>query len=900
MTDETVVEEIVAKFFFDTCRLHTGLSQPAAEAVLRCVQIARKYPPDGEADSVPLTTGSVAEFYIEPMLPHIGDIDVMGHYSTQLAIPRGHPSPTQLPAEFHNYVHVFEIIDSHFPGYVYLQLRYLLTDCVDDDKYNAVEYDREMYLSNCLNSNGGKSTIHGPAVMTPSSIVLVGLPVDAVRSVRCLKWPPQAADWPTRHRNCGWPHSATVDRVVSNGCDVVGVAHRLCRQDEWMSSYQHRLSFSRAEIVLINSWMPAQQLIYHILRVFVKTERLTDSADITGISFLSNYHIKTLLLWASELKSPTWWADDLNLVRICMHLLHVLAAWLTNAQCQHYFISGCNLLDKTCDVTNIGCQLMSIDATWLSKWCADNYIRKCSQLCPNNISRLFDDVSTFAKLQNAVSSVVAWRLNNTPFDLWRTLHFLEFEMVACIDPLTARLCACWMTELTKMDSRLCLCFTAVAFLHVAYKSRYGFSDELMDVLATLFGQFVYKRYYSNNSATLLSLDQAAKLMKFVGNKSLSTMSLIVIELSKAYLYRALICQDSDSDSIYCLANVYLAVLYYTTGQYQTAMDHCTLVMLSQDHSQCSSHIVQGERLPKIDDNIDNVLGLAVFYQHVRTAALNEQCHSQYVSALTTELLAYYLHTKFPLVALRCQLTKTSTGECKQYQTRVNDIEQLFVCDVLLFVSLRHLLKKKHYRRSAWQNSHQLAMNTTEYNSSYMVELLQKAAVEHLTTFRQMDVQDFGSVATIVTTDFQALYAYKRGDYQRCLQLSTQNVHTLFYAARNRMPDFLVFPEFIQLLDDDIVSLNALILIVYPERRYCDNRRGCISQLTLSLYLMTQCQIMLRHSETALAQTVAHILVAQGMHPVCRALDRLVLKMTAHKAVTYTATTMMNEILQVFT
>jgi len=186
MTDETVVEEIVAKFFFDTCRLHTGLSQPAAEAVLRCVQIARKYPPDGEADSVPLTTGSVAEFYIEPMLPHIGDIDVMGHYSTQLAIPRGHPSPTQLPAEFHNYVHVFEIIDSHFPGYVYLQLRYLLTDCVDDDKYNAVENDREMYLSNCLNSSGGKSTIHGPAVMTPSSIVLVGLPVDACSAKRAL------------------------------------------------------------------------------------------------------------------------------------------------------------------------------------------------------------------------------------------------------------------------------------------------------------------------------------------------------------------------------------------------------------------------------------------------------------------------------------------------------------------------------------------------------------------------------------------------------------------------------------------------------------------------------------------------------------------------------------------
>jgi len=81
----------------------------------------------------------------------------------------------------------------------------------------------------------------------------------------------------------------------------------------------------------------------------------------------------------------------------------------------------------------------------------------------------------------------------------------------------------------------------------------------------------------------------------VVNKSLTTMSLIEIELTKAYLYKTLRCEDSDSDSIYCLANVYLSVLYCTTGQYQAALDHCTLVTRSQDHSQCSSqYVVQGE------------------------------------------------------------------------------------------------------------------------------------------------------------------------------------------------------------------------------------------------------------------------------------------------------------------
>ena len=73
-----------------------------------------------EYDVIPLSTGSVAEFYIEPMLSCVGDVDIMFHWSSRLAIPRGHPPPTQLPDEFHGRVHVAEIIDSQFPAYVYL------------------------------------------------------------------------------------------------------------------------------------------------------------------------------------------------------------------------------------------------------------------------------------------------------------------------------------------------------------------------------------------------------------------------------------------------------------------------------------------------------------------------------------------------------------------------------------------------------------------------------------------------------------------------------------------------------------------------------------------------------------------------------------------------------------
>jgi len=181
----------------------------------------------------------------------------------------------------------------------------------------------------------------------------------------------------------------------------------------------------------------------------------------------------------------------------------------------------------------------------------------------------------------------------------------------------------------------------------------------------------------------------------------------------------------------------------------------------------------------------------------------------------------------------------------------------------------------------------LATNSRELDTSELVELLQQSAVEHLTTFRQLQAQKFASVRTIVTTDFEALYACKRGDYQRCLQLSTQNVRTVLYGTGIygvHTPVVLTFPEFIQLLNDDVVSVA---LITYPSEHVRKvERYARISQLTLSLYLMTQCQLKLHHSVTSLAQTLDYIEVAQGIQPVEATLNQLTLKLTERKLMIY--------------
>jgi len=424
--------------------------------------------------------------------------------------------------------------------------------------------------------------------------------------------------------------------------------------------------------------MPVQQIAYHMLRVFVKTEPLKESDSSES---LSNYHIKTLMMWASELKSNTFWTRDLNLIRICVELLHTLSVWLTGARCKHYFINNCNLMNKYFGVETIASQLKSLGKEWLSAWFLNNYIQKCSMLCPDSVSSLFSDVSTNRKLQNAVSAVVYWRLNTVVLDMWRVLDLAEWGIIALVTrhSLTVRSCICWKTELPKIYVPLTVYFTAVAFLHVAYKiSRTGFTDDLMDVLATILGQI------------------------------------------------------------------------------------------------------------------------------------------------------------------------TST---------------------------------RRQRSSELSLSQQPTLSAADLNASELVELLQRSAVEHLTSYRQLVARDFGSVATIVTTDFEALYAYKHGDYQRCLQLSTQNVHTLLYAVR--LAHIPTLPKFVQLLDDDIVSLIALTLIVNPQ---CSDWKAnvAITQLTLSLYLMTQCQLKLRHSVTSLAQTLDYIEVAQRRHPASRTLDHLTLKLMKRK------------------
>jgi len=266
--------------------------------------------------------------------------------------------------------------------------------------------------------------------------------------------------------------------------------------------------------------------------------------------------------------------------------------------------------------------------------------------------------------------------------------------------------------------------------------------------------------------------------------------------------------------------------------------------------------------------------------------LNQQQQTQHVSVFTTELFAHCLHISC-LSVMKCrQLTQTSsTDEVQRYQNCFYESHEIFITDVLLhFISLTKYPPRN--QRQLVVGSQTMPRTSHQLDTSELVELLQQSAVEHLTAFRQLEAQEFSSVACIATTDFEALYAYKCGDYQRCLQLSTHNVRTLI--GVKAVADVFAFPEFIQLMDNDIVSLIGLMSIVNPSCR--DNQHNpqhySVRQLPLSLYLVTQCQMKLHHSVTSLADTLDYVEVARRDLDEYFTLEQLLLKLIKRKLLMY--------------
>ena len=185
---------------------------------------------------------------------------------------------------------------------------------------------------------------------------------------------------------------------------------------------------------------------------------------------------------------------------------------------------------------------MSITKSWLSLWFINNYVQKCSQHCPHNLSRLFVDGVAIAKLQNAISAILDWRLSSPlTRDMLGAYHFAigTITWLVSNNSVTVRSVHSLLNHFATISASLRDYIISVVFLRVAKEtSRTGTNDELMDVLAETVGLFTGSRRYSSQRSSSLALSKAAKLMEIVANNAHSSVQLIEIEQCKAYLYRA--------------------------------------------------------------------------------------------------------------------------------------------------------------------------------------------------------------------------------------------------------------------------------------------------------------------------------------------------------------------------
>lgn len=266
------------------------------------------------------------QLYIEPMLKCDRDFDFIRWLANVIAVS-GHLSiPRHLPRGFDNRVMVGEMIDTDFPGYVTLNtVGWLIKRLTGTSSYNFTrETAANQTLIYTMTASEGRVFSNGSSVNEYF-----------LRAARCLLWPTQADEWTRRHRQHGWPEPSIIDSVVNAGCDLVQLAPHRCRQDEFMRRYFWKFSFSRAESLLLNSWTPKQQIVYHVLRHFMHKSGVFDLKDAYGHRWLTTYSIKTLMLWTYERKDSCWWHRS-NVVELCSNILKLLLHCCRWSSCKTY------------------------------------------------------------------------------------------------------------------------------------------------------------------------------------------------------------------------------------------------------------------------------------------------------------------------------------------------------------------------------------------------------------------------------------------------------------------------------------------------------------------------------------------------------------------------------------
>ena len=209
-------------------------------------------------------------------------------------------------------------------------------------------------------------------------------------------------------------------------------------------------------------------------------------------------------------------------------------------------------------------------------------------------------------------------------------------------------------------------------------------------------------------------------------------------------------------------------------------------------------------------------------------------------------------------------------------------QKLLLCDVLLFKEMEIQFDQCTAEIPAVNTRTDDANDVSSYtDTSLLVISLELVALEKLITFRQVMVRDLHSEHFPILNEFEALYSYKCGLFEECLEMCRSYLHVALYVDSSRDETFpVVYPEMLTLLDGDLVSFFGTVRLINPTclllflSQHLD---WCLIFLrTLSLYLMVQCQKKL--CTGSLYETMQLIRFVHDATDDEFVLDRLVLKL----------------------
>ena len=230
---------------------------------------------------------------------------------------------------------------------------------------------------------------------------------------------------------------------------------------------------------MLNSWSPVQQLVYHLLRFFAKKE-LIEKQWTGEDEILSNYHIKTVMLWCCEEEPQSWWLQE-TFLYVCCRILRKLAVCLLKRSCRNYFVPQCNLFrhkmnEKNADV--IVDKLLFRTRTSLAEWFKQHYIDVAmnhyisKQLIITANLKMFVDA-----YDDAYSEQIVKDFGSVGFGL------LSFVQLKWLDGVT---CSTILQSLPTIDDTLIDYFKACVYLKVRQLiSRKQLNYECQEILDLL-------------------------------------------------------------------------------------------------------------------------------------------------------------------------------------------------------------------------------------------------------------------------------------------------------------------------------------------------------------------------------------------------------------------------------